>query len=140
MDLRSIIYWMEQNDGLLLKSAFGTNPMVMKQFLDLMGIPCDLYTDLSAFEAKKANGNIYIVCQWNNKDTIMDAAHFYAVECYNGKLYSFNGYHDCRSATTDPNTNYYTRDYGRGGTNTFSELMNHGSKIGSLICGFVLHK
>ena len=136
MDLRSIIYWMEQNDGLLLKSAFGTNPYVMKRFLDLMGFSCDMYTNLAELESKKANGKRYIICQWNNKDTIFDGAHFYAVECYNGKLYSFNGYHDCRSRYVDSQTGNYTRDYNRGGANTFADLMLS-SKTGSLICGFV---
>ena len=136
MDLRSIIYWMEQNDGLLLKSAFGTNPYVMKRFLDLMGFSCDMYTNLAELESKKANGKRYIICQWNNKDTIFDGAHFYAVECYNGKLYSFNGYHDCQSRYVDSQTGNYTRDYNRGGANTFADLMLS-SKTGSLICGFV---
>ena len=140
MDLRSIVYWMEQNDGLLLKNAFGTNPLVIKRFLDIIGISCDLYTDLSDFESKKVNDDVYIVCQWNNKDNIMEGAHFYAVEYYNGKLYSYNGYHDCISKDKDPYTQNYTRDYSRGGANTFSELMNHDSKNGSLICGLVLHK
>ena len=131
---------MEQNDGLLLKNAFGTNPLVIKRFLDIIGISCDLYTDLSDFESKKVNDDVYIVCQWNNKDNIMEGAHFYAVEYYNGKLYSYNGYHDCISKDKDPYTQNYTRDYSRGGANTFSELMNHDSKNGSLICGLVLHK
>ena len=126
MDLRSIIYWMEQNDGLLLKSAFGTNPLVMKHFFDIMGISCDLYTDITTFESKKVSGGIYIICQWNDKDNIFDGAHYYAVECQSGTLRSFNGYHD------------------HSGTNTFAEQLcwtdrNGKNYTGGLICGMYLH-
>lgn len=141
MDLRSIIYWMEQNDGLLLKSAFGTNPLVMKKFFDTVGITCDLYTDITTLESKKVNGGVYIICQWNDQNAIMKGAHYYAVECHNGKLYSYNGYHDCYDkGELDTQTGYFKQDYTQGGVNTFSELMNQNSTIGSLICGMALHK
>ena len=139
MDLRSIIYWMEQNDGLLLKSAFGTNPFVMKRFLELMGISCDIYTDLSTFESKKEDGKFYIICQWNNKDDILDGAHFYAVECHNGKLYSYNGYHDC-TLSINSTTGFYQKNYSTTNPNTFSSLMNYYSTTGAFICGLVLNK
>jgi hypothetical protein len=117
---------MEQNDGLLLKSAFGTNPLVMKHFFDIMGISCDLYTDITTFESKKVSGGIYIICQWNDKDNIFDGAHYYAVECQSGTLRSFNGYHD------------------HSGTNTFAEQLcwtdrNGKNYTGGLICGMYLH-
>ena len=110
VDLPAIIYWYEQNSGIVLGGEFGINPYKIPEFLDTINLKCTLYDKIDELENSKniANG-VYIVCQWNNTADITIGAHFYMVENTGSGLIAYN---------KTPNTG-----------STFADLIDTGSLI-----------
>ena len=91
IDMRSIIYWFEQNKGFVLNAVFGVNPNIIQKFFDSININAQGFSDLTQLENARTISGLYIVCQWNNATDITKGAHFYAVEERNGQLIPYNG-------------------------------------------------
>ena len=91
IDMRSIIYWFEQNKGFVLNAVFGVNPNIIQNFFDSININAQGFSDLTQLENARTISGLYIVCQWNNATDITKGAHFYAVEERNGQLIPYNG-------------------------------------------------
>ena len=92
MDIRSIIYWFEQNKGFILNGIFGVNPNVIQTFYDNLNIPAIGFSDIESLESSRTGSTgYYIICQWNNAELITFGAHFYAVRDNGIKLNAYNG-------------------------------------------------
>ena len=92
MDMRSIIYWFEQNSGFVLNGIFGVNPNVIQTFYDNMNIPAKGFSEVGALEnSRTGTTGYYIICQWNDANSITYGAHFYAVSDNGTKLTAYNG-------------------------------------------------
>ena len=92
IDMRSIIYWFEQNNGFILNGNLGVNPNAIQNFFDSVNISATGFSDLSALEnSRTENTGYYIVCHWNDADSITEGAHFYAVKDNGTMLRAYNG-------------------------------------------------
>ena len=92
MDMRSIIYWFEQNSGFVLNGILGVNPNVIQTFYDNMNIPAKGFSEVGALEnSRTGTTGYYIICQWNDANSITYGAHFYAVSDNGTKLTAYNG-------------------------------------------------
>ena len=128
MDMRSIIYWFEQNDGFVLNGVFGLNPYAIKSFYDNIMVPYTLYTDLSELENAKAQNGKYIVCQWNDITNITKGAHFYAIEERNGQLIPYNAAYNYSALANNGNLYRY---------NNFASVISYRTdRTGGLICAY----
>ena len=114
VDLPAIIYWYEQNSGIVLGGEFGINPYKIPDFLDTINLECTLYDKIDELEnSKNITNGVYIVLQWNDAADITEGAHFYMVENTSSGLTAYN-YSSTNSV--------YTKS-------TFAELINTGSFI-----------
>ena len=128
MDMRSIIYWFEQNDGFVLNGVFGLNPYAIKSFYDNIMVPYTLYTDLSELENAKIQNGKYIVCQWNDITNITKGAHFYAIEERNGQLIPYNAAYNYSASANNGNLYRY---------NNFASVISYRTdRTGGLICAY----
>lgn len=91
IDMRSIIYWFEQNKGFVLNAVFGVNPNIIQNFFNSINVNANGFSDLTLLEGTRTNSGLYIVCQWNNATDIAQGAHFYAVKESAGQLIPYNG-------------------------------------------------
>lgn len=48
IDIRSVIYWFEQNKGFVLNGIFGVNPNVIQTFYDNLNIPATGFSDIAS--------------------------------------------------------------------------------------------
>ena len=69
IDMRSIIYWFEQNKGFVLNAVFGVNPNIIQNFFDSINVKAQGFSDLTQLENARTTSGLYIVCQWNDATT-----------------------------------------------------------------------
>lgn len=91
MDMRSIIYWLERNNGFILNGNLGVNPNVIQKFYDYLNIPAKGFSDLSELESSRSGLGYYIVQQWISCTDISDGAHYYAVKDDGTTFTTYNG-------------------------------------------------
>ena len=117
IDMRSIIYWFEQNKGFVLNAVFGVNPNVIQSFFDSIGVNAQGFSNLTLLEGARTNAGLYIVCQWNNDTDITQGAHFYAVEDSAGMLIPYNGAGNYTSGLSEQYSNFASMlSYDNGGS------------------------
>lgn len=90
MPLPAIIYWFEQNNGLMATGAFGTNPYKFKDFFDICGIQNKRYDDLTTLTAEWDGYGTYILTVWGNNEDVTGMIHTYAVFSNEYKLIPYN--------------------------------------------------
>ena len=88
-DIRDIAYHFE-NDGQMLKGAFGTNPYANKRYFEKQGYKVKVVEGEKITEEELPKADAYIVSFWNSND-VLDALHTVAMrKTKNGEYELFN--------------------------------------------------
>ena len=88
-DIRDIAHYFE-NDGQMLKGAFGTNPYSIKRYFVGEGYEVKVFEGEKITEEKLPKADAYIISFWNS-DNVIDALHTVAVrKTSDGKYELFN--------------------------------------------------
>lgn len=89
VDLPSIIYWYEQNAGIILGSEFGVNPNSIPEYLDMIDLEAEVFDSLEDLEKYARTPNaVFIICRWNHQT--VGSAHYFLVETTREGLVSYN--------------------------------------------------
>ena len=117
VNLSSIVYWYEQNSGLVLGGKFGINPHKISEFIMMLNLEYEKYETLEELEKSTSIADgVYIISQWNNSNNVAAGAHNYMVINTSSGLLAYNNTPDNK--------------------NTFHELLNGGT----LICAYRIYK